>query len=78
MVWKASTQIGCGAANCNGYPLCLPTYVVCRYSPAGNMDNEAAFAANVFPCAGTCKTVDYLPAFGRKMLSTNPFNMTVL
>lgn len=40
-----------------GVPLILPTYVVCRYSPAGNYDTSAEFAANVLPCDGTCKTV---------------------
>jgi hypothetical protein len=44
MVWKSSTQLGCGAAkgaNC---------YVVsCHYSPAGNMVGDSSFYANVLP-----------------------------
>ena len=73
VVWKASVSIGCGFASCNGAPLVLPTYVVCRYLPAGNMDTTAAFKANVLPCVGTCKTVDYLPGFRhRKLASSSP------
>ena len=57
VVWKSSTQIGCGAADCTGYSGVLPAYVVCRYSPAGNMDTTSAFKANVLPCGvGTTST----------------------
>jgi hypothetical protein len=50
VVWKGSTSVGCGAADCTGHSGVLPSYVVCRYAPAGNMDTTAAFKANVLPC----------------------------
>lgn len=40
VVWKASTQLGCGYA-----PSCR--MVVCNYSPAGNVMGQ--FAQNVQP-----------------------------
>lgn len=52
VVWKNSTQLGCGAAqgkamidgtNYNAF------YVVCRYNPRGNMDMPGEFQANVLP-----------------------------
>ncbi|MBI1383610.1 MAG: DUF4189 domain-containing protein [Rhizobiales bacterium] len=44
LVWRASTQLGCGVANCGGR-----TYWVCRYSPPGNwnVNNPGVLAANV-------------------------------
>lgn len=53
MVWKASTQLGCGVANCNGQ-----TYWVCRYGPSGNITNPGQFAANV---PKVCKTTGGSP-----------------
>lgn len=32
VIWKSSTELGCAKKDCNGSP-----YVVCEYSPAGNM-----------------------------------------
>jgi hypothetical protein len=40
MVWKGTTELGCGTAMCPGGP-----YHVCRYNPPGNM--PGGFAANV-------------------------------
>lgn len=49
IVWKSTTQLGCGKATCtiNGQK---GTHWVCRYSPAGN--DTSALAANV--SAPTC------------------------
>jgi uncharacterized protein YkwD len=44
VIWKNSTQVGCGKAQCNGQ-----TLYVCRYSPPGNYAGE--FKENVpRPC----------------------------
>ena len=43
LVWKGSTQIGCGAA-CSSSNWC---YVTCNYYPPGNYLSQ--FANNVFP-----------------------------
>ena len=43
LVWKGSTQIGCGAA-CSANKKC---YVTCNYYPPGNYQGQ--FANNVFP-----------------------------
>lgn len=44
VVWKATTQLGCGRAVCKGAELW-----VCNYAPAGNV--SGSFAANVpRPC----------------------------
>lgn len=40
VVWKSTTQVGCGKATCNGQEMW-----VCRYSPPGNFQGE--FPANV-------------------------------
>jgi hypothetical protein len=40
LVWRASRQLGCGRAICG-----RDVYWVCRYSPAGNVDDE--YRANV-------------------------------
>ena len=40
MVWKGTTELGCGTAACPG-----GLYHVCRYNPPGNM--QGGFAANV-------------------------------
>jgi hypothetical protein len=43
VIWRATTQIGCGSATCSGQ-----TLWVCRYSPAGNITSPAGqFASNV-------------------------------
>lgn len=38
LVWRKTTHIGCGRANCGRNAV-----VVCRYSPAGNSDGKAAY-----------------------------------
>ena len=40
VIWRGTTQLGCGSATCNG-----ETFWVCRYSPPGNYEGE--FPANV-------------------------------
>jgi uncharacterized protein YkwD len=35
MVWKTTTQVGCGTATSGN-----PVYLACRYSPPGNMEGE--------------------------------------
>lgn len=40
IVWKGTTQVGCGKATCEGQEMW-----VCRYSPPGNFEGE--FSANV-------------------------------
>lgn len=50
VVWKSSTKVGCGIAatkeKINGW---FKIYVVCNYSPAGNMNSPSYFKANVLP-----------------------------
>ncbi|KAI0815183.1 CAP domain-containing protein [Irpex lacteus] len=48
VVWKASTQVGCAVASCNGIfdaSFGLAKFYVCEYSPQGNVIGE--FAQNV-------------------------------
>ncbi|KAG8828583.1 hypothetical protein FRC17_007489, partial [Serendipita sp. 399] len=45
VVWKATTQIGCAKATCNGIFSAPATYYVCEYLEAGNVIGN--FAANV-------------------------------
>jgi hypothetical protein len=40
VVWKGTTAVGCGWAQCNGFVL-----ITCRYSPPGNVIGQ--FAQNV-------------------------------
>lgn len=40
VVWKSTTAVGCGAARCS-----FGSFVVCRYSPPGNVMGQ--FAQNV-------------------------------
>lgn len=46
VVWKSSTQLGCGIKACGG---AWGSYVICSYNPAGNYIGE--FAENVEPLA---------------------------
>lgn len=46
VVWKSSTQLGCGIKACGG---AWGNYVICSYNPAGNYIGE--FAENVEPLA---------------------------
>jgi uncharacterized protein YkwD len=45
VVWKGSTQVGFGAAQVTGSDGSITVYVVCQYTPPGNM--QGAFADNV-------------------------------
>jgi|GEM_PF-4870369 len=47
VVWRGSTNLGCGRAMCE-----FGVYFVCRYSPAGNV--TGAYPENVLPAGGTC------------------------
>ena len=48
VVWKGTTQLGCGKQTCtiNGQ---TGTYWVCKYSPAGNFNDTNSLQANVLP-----------------------------
>jgi uncharacterized protein YkwD len=50
VVWRGSTELGCGRSQCNGMDVW-----VCNYSPAGNVEGE--FRENVRPegCASARK-----------------------
>ncbi|KAL8992556.1 MAG: hypothetical protein Q9169_007011 [Polycauliona sp. 2 TL-2023] len=45
VVWKGSTDVGCGATWCDGQEETPGWFVVCRYFPAGNV--EGGFEENV-------------------------------
>ncbi|CCC68846.1 hypothetical protein NCAS_0B07620 [Naumovozyma castellii] len=47
VVWKSSTQVGCGIKDCSATG--WGSYVICSYNPAGNFIGE--FAENVEPLA---------------------------
>jgi uncharacterized protein YkwD len=49
LVWKSSTKLGCGMAACNGKHGTPGNFLVCEYSPAGNVVNPGYFKANVLP-----------------------------
>ncbi|MEO8401396.1 MAG: CAP domain-containing protein [Gammaproteobacteria bacterium] len=49
LVWKSSKKLGCGYATCNGNNGTPGKYLVCEYSPAGNITNRNYFKANVLP-----------------------------
>lgn len=49
MVWRASKKLGCGFAACNGKNGTPGSYLVCEYSPRGNITSRAYFKANVLP-----------------------------
>jgi hypothetical protein len=40
LIWKGSTQVGCGMSVCNGM-----NYYVCRYLPSGNMNVSTQFVS---------------------------------
>ena len=46
VVWKSTTQVGCGIKTCGG---AWGDYVICSYNPAGNYGGE--YADNVEPLA---------------------------
>ncbi|KAL8681136.1 MAG: hypothetical protein Q9186_002729 [Xanthomendoza sp. 1 TL-2023] len=45
VVWKATTSVGCGATWCSGQSGTPGWFLVCQYSPAGNV--QGAFRKNV-------------------------------
>lgn len=52
VVWKATTKVGCGYVTCGADTVISgwnsdANYLVCEYSPAGNVVNAGEFAANV-------------------------------
>jgi len=54
VVWKSTQKIGCGAAESKVSltekgQVKTTRYVVCRYSPTGNLNTPAAFRENVRP-----------------------------
>jgi uncharacterized protein YkwD len=42
VVWKSTTQVGCGVVTCGGMDI-----IVCNYAPAGNYERQ--YKANVLP-----------------------------
>eukprot|EP00798_Chlamydomonas_sp_ICE-L_P010395 gene10395-8339_t len=72
VVWRASTQIGCGLSTCpNGvqYSGGLATntnVLVCHYDPPGNFQGEVPYKENVFPPVQE-------PAVCQSVRSGNPF-----
>lgn len=49
IVWKSTRKLGCGVASCEGKNGTPGKYLVCEYSPAGNIMNRHYFQANVLP-----------------------------
>lgn len=49
LVWKGTKKIGCGYRDCQGKNGTPGVYLVCEYSPAGNIINEGFFKRNVLP-----------------------------
>ena len=49
LVWKGSKKLGCGYAACNGKHGTPGYYLVCEYSPAGNIARKDYFIDNVRP-----------------------------
>jgi uncharacterized protein YkwD len=47
VVWRASTKLGCGRADCG-----FGVYFVCRYAPRGNV--TGGYEQNVLPASATC------------------------
>lgn len=47
LVWRSTKKIGCAYVACNGKNHVSGNYLVCEYSPAGNITNAGYFAANV-------------------------------
>lgn len=47
MVWKATKKLGCAYVTCNGKNGTPGNYLVCEYSPAGNVTNRGYFSRNV-------------------------------
>ena len=49
LVWASSKKVGCGYVTCNGENGTPGKYLVCEYSPAGNVTNNGYFKRNVLP-----------------------------
>jgi hypothetical protein len=49
LVWAGTQKLGCGYAICKGKNGTPGNYLVCEYSPAGNITNPGYFEKNVLP-----------------------------
>ncbi len=49
LVWRSTKRVGYGFVSCNGKNGTPGNYLVCEYSPAGNVVNNGYFKANVLP-----------------------------
>jgi uncharacterized protein YkwD len=49
VVWRATERIGCAYVSCDGRNGTQGKYLVCEYSPAGNITNSGYFDRNVLP-----------------------------
>lgn len=49
VVWKSTTKLGCAFVFCNGKNGTPGHYLVCEYSPHGNITNAGYFRKNVLP-----------------------------
>lgn len=47
LVWKGTQKLGCAYVACNGTNGTPGNYLVCEYSPAGNISSREYFANNV-------------------------------
>lgn len=53
LVWKSTTQLGCGYAACNGKNGTPGIFLVCEYNPPGNVLSQRHFVENVLPLKNT-------------------------
>jgi uncharacterized protein YkwD len=49
LVWKSTRKIGCASVPCNGRNGTPGNYLVCEYSPGGNVVAPGYFSKNVTP-----------------------------
>lgn len=49
VVWVSSSTIGCASVQCDGRNGTPGKFLVCEYSPAGNITNDGYFRRNVLP-----------------------------
>jgi uncharacterized protein YkwD len=49
LVWKSTTQLGCGYAACNGKNSTPGIFLVCEYNQPGNVLSQQQFVENVLP-----------------------------